>query len=188
MKVPLIPQTLLSAVTPRSDYECIAGDLHEEYANLVRSYGRVHADRWYWSQVMRSIPALLASSRNDAANCRPAATWIKSACSLVTMLFFKDVLDRLFDVIHPDGPVRAPVYFILNWLIAAAAGALLASTVRDHPVRAAFFAAAALTAGFAVPILAGISSPLAPAAWLLLVGAVPAMCIGAATLHVIRQR
>jgi hypothetical protein len=48
---------LLAVVLPRRDVDAIIGDLEEECAS--RSPSRSGSARWYWAQVMRSMPALL---------------------------------------------------------------------------------------------------------------------------------
>jgi hypothetical protein len=55
-------------------------------------------------------------------------------------------------------------------------------------VRAVLLASLALIAAIAIPILLGFSSRLTAATWLLLLGAVPAMTLGAATFVVLRRR
>jgi hypothetical protein len=45
-----------------------------------------------------------------------------------------------------------------------------------------------LVAGFTIPILLGLSAPLRPLTWYLLLGAIPAMSIGAAAYQVVRRR
>lgn len=48
---------LLAFVLPGQGVETIIGDLEEEYAS--RSQSRPGAARWYWAQIVRSIPVFL---------------------------------------------------------------------------------------------------------------------------------
>jgi hypothetical protein len=48
-----VAMTLLSLFIPQEDAEAIIGDLEEERAS--RAFG----SRWYWSQIARSIPAVM---------------------------------------------------------------------------------------------------------------------------------
>ena len=48
---------LLACVLPGQDVETIIGDLEEEYASRSRSPS--DSVRWYWAQIMRSIPVFL---------------------------------------------------------------------------------------------------------------------------------
>jgi hypothetical protein len=91
-------------------------------------------------------------------------------------------------------PINAAVYAIFRdhcppivsftayWLDAAIFGAVLNIIVRSGGVRTAFFAASFFALCFAVPALMGFPSSQAPAtAWIILFGAIPAMCAGAGT-------
>ena len=48
---------LLTCVLPRQDVNAIIGDLEEEYASRSRASSDAH--RWYWMQIMRSMPAFV---------------------------------------------------------------------------------------------------------------------------------
>jgi hypothetical protein len=64
-----LAQALVAATAPPNDYESVAGDLHEEYLRRAR-FADVHAaNRWYWSQALRSIPSLLSYSRARGRAC-----------------------------------------------------------------------------------------------------------------------
>ena len=52
---PRIPRILLSLVVDPTERRYVLSDLHEEYDALAESLGRVAADRWYWSQALRSV-------------------------------------------------------------------------------------------------------------------------------------
>ena len=185
---PLVPRVLLAAATPSADYDSIAGDLHEEYAQRRAREGRSRADCWYWSQALRSLPALLAYSRAHPSLRGRLSTAAIAVGVLIAMLAGKDLVDRLIDGVRPRGELPAYLYFLLDWAVAAACGAMLAQLVRGHPVRLALLASGGLVCAFATPIVLALSPNISPAAWLLLLGAIPAMCTGAATLHAFRHR
>jgi hypothetical protein len=187
MREPLVPRALLAAATPTAEYESVLGDLYEEYVERSHQDGRVCADLWYWSQALRSIPALLTYSRNDASPRQRLMTAAIVLGLLVGMLLVKDSFDRRIDAIRPQGGVPIALYFGVDWLIAAICGAFLAAIVRYHPVRLALLSSALLAAAFAAPILIGVSPRLVLPAWILIVGAIPAMCIGAAAVQSIRN-
>jgi predicted permease len=69
-KPPLLAELLLYLTLPAKIYDCIRGDLTEEfYADILPRLGLRKARRWYLQQVIRSIgPAL----RGEIAYARPA--------------------------------------------------------------------------------------------------------------------
>ena len=160
MTPPFLPRALVMAITPPADCESILGDLHEEHALKSQSMGRRSADRWYWSQALRSIPALLSYSRaasSLAANARALATVL---LVLAAMLLCKEFLaDRAaYTVYHGDlHTYHAWPFFIADWIDAALFGAVLAVLARRHGIRLTLFAALTLIAIFVIPILLGIS-------------------------------
>jgi hypothetical protein len=54
---PRVASWVLACVLPAQEVETIIGDLEEEYAS--RSPSTSGSVRWYWAQVVRSIPVLL---------------------------------------------------------------------------------------------------------------------------------
>ncbi len=188
MTSPLVARVLLAAATPSADYDSITGDLQEEYELRRARDGRPRADRWYWSQALRSVPALLSYSRTNSSLGRRVSTGAIVVGVLLAMLIGKDVLDRFIDAIRPGGVLPAWLYFLLDWGIAATCGAVLAQLVRHHPVRLALLASGGLVIAFATPVALALSPQISSAAWLLLLGAVPAMSAGAATMHALHQR
>jgi hypothetical protein len=188
MTAPFIPRALLAAATPSADYDSIVGDLQEEYGQRIVRDGRSRADLWYWSQALRSLPALLSYSRTYPSFGRRASTAATVLGVLLAMLAGKDLLDRLIEALHPGGVLPAWLYFLLDWMVAAACGALLAQILRQHPVRLALFASIGLVIAFATPIVLALSPDISFPAWLLLLGTIPAMSIGAATIHALHKR
>jgi hypothetical protein len=189
MTPPFVARALISAATPPADYESVAGDLHEEYARRVDSTGRACADRWYWSQAFRSVPSLLLYSRSNSSFAANTATGIIVVCVLLAMLLCKDMIDGAIDTVyHHTAGIRAWPFFLGDWIDAAIFGAALSATVRSQGLRLTLIASLVLVAGFTMPILFGLSASLRPLTWLLLLGAIPAMSIGAAAYQVVRRR
>ena len=60
---------LLAFVLPGQDAETIIGDLEEEYASRSRS--RFGAGRWYWAQLVRSLPCSFGCPSSAAAGNPP---------------------------------------------------------------------------------------------------------------------
>ena len=186
MTPPFVARALVAAATPPADYESVAGDLHEEYARRVGSTGRTCADRWYWSQAIRSIPSLLLYSRSSSSFAANAATGAIIVCLLLAMLLCKETIDGAISAVHLDA--GRWTFFVADWLDAAFFGAALAAIVRSQGLRLTLIASLVLVAGFAIPIILGVSAPLHPLAWVLLLGAIPAMSVGAAAYQVVRRR
>lgn len=187
MNPPWIAEALIAAAAPAADYEIIAGDLHEEYAERMRSSGEVRANRWYWSQVLRSIPALLSYSRGPRSRLESAMAIGAGAVVLLGMLYVRESINSWIAAMHPAGFPHW-LYILVDWSIAAFFGAILAVTVRAHGVRAAAYASSALVLAIVIPTLLGFSSRLPIYAWVLIFGAVPAMSLGAAASQIARAR
>jgi hypothetical protein len=189
MTPPFIARALVAAATSPADYESVAGDLHEEYARRVERTGRTCAGRWYWSQAFRSVPSLLLYSRSSSSFAANIATGIIVVCVLLAMLLCKDMIDSAIDTVyHETVGVRAWPFFLGDWMDAAIFGAALSAAVRSQGLRLTLIASLVLVAGFATPIIFGLSAPLRPLTWLLLLGAIPAMSVGAAAYQVVRRR
>ncbi len=63
---------MLRWATARADRDCVAGDLAEEFAVRAQRSGPGGARRWYWWQVMRSVPTNLLTGREVQAARRSA--------------------------------------------------------------------------------------------------------------------
>ncbi|MEA2690091.1 MAG: hypothetical protein QOJ39_2860 [Candidatus Eremiobacteraeota bacterium] len=189
MTPPFLARAIVAAAAPPLDYESVAGDLEEEYAGRVESAGRAHADRWYWSQALRSVPALLAYTRVRPSLVLDALTAALVVVLLVAMLFVAEFMcNALFSVYPHASGARSWPFFVAGWADAAFFGALLTVIVRSRGLRLTVIASLALVAAIAVPIFLGYSSPLSAGTWLLLLGAVPAMSAGTALVQVLRRR
>ena len=189
MTPPFLARALVAATAPPADFESVAGDLQEEYALRVRSAGRAGADRWYWSQALRSIPSLLAYTRVRPSLVFDALIAALVVVLLVAMLVLNELLgDAIFAVYHHGSGVLAWPFFLAGWSDAVFFGALLAAILRSRGLRLTLIASLALVAAIAIPIFLGFSSPLSAGTWLLLLGAVPAMSAGTALFQVLRRR
>jgi hypothetical protein len=190
MRPPVLAQALIAAAAPTSDYEIVAGDLHEEYVRIMHLRGRKAANRWYWAQAVLSIPSLLSYSRSNRSALRRIGVALIAFAVLVGMLgviMLIQVIDQML-----FGPLdRSPewVWFCVNYADAALFGAILAWLVRRDGLRVAFWASLFLVLCFVVPALAGHPGSQAPLeAWIQLAGAIPAMCIGAGLYQTVRRR
>lgn len=191
MRPPVVAAALVAAVAPPNDYESIAGDLHEEYLRYARLSSARAANRWYWSQVLLSIPWLLSYSRAHRSALHAISVGLSVIAVLIAMLLATVPIDALLQAIF-NSLARCPLWvsFCAYWIDAAVFGTVLALIVRSGGVRLAFWAALLLVLAFVVPALLGSPSSQAPLpAWILLGGTVPAMSAGAALYQVgIRQR
>lgn len=186
MKPPFVPRALVAALAPPFDYHSVDGDLHEEYVALLRSAGRSRADRWYWQQVLRSIPAFVSYSRSPRSIWEYAYVSFSVVAVLVTMLLCTELLGRAVHALQPQAPHL--FIFAADWFDAVAFGAILCAIARSHGVRLALVASIALVLAIAVPIALGLSSQLSAPVWALLLAAIPAMCLGAAAYQFSQRR
>ncbi len=188
MKPPSIATALVVAVTPPADYESVVGDLHEEYVSRCLARDCSSADRWYWSQVIRSVPSLLGYSRT---NNSVASTLLDTVVVFVTVPVMMIVYELLENAIHwfyhAAGIGEWPFY-VAGWFDAAFFGAVISMLLRSRGTRAAFACSFVMLGVIAIPIVLGFSSRLSPAAWLLILGAVPAMVTGSGVFQVLRRR
>jgi hypothetical protein len=187
MTPPFLARAIVAAVAPPLDYDVVSGDLHEEYVRRAASNGAA-ADLWYWSQTLRSVPSLLSYSRSGSLASNLASGLIVAGV-LLAMLVANELVG---DVVHrfygEASGLGAWPYFVTGWLVAVLAGAVLAAAVRSQGIRLALVAAGAFVAVVAVPIAFSFSSPLTLPTWILVLGAVPALCAGTATYQIIRRR
>jgi hypothetical protein len=189
MRPPIVAEAIVAAVAPPGDYESIAGDLHEEYLRYACLSGRRAANRWYWSQVLLSIPWMLSYSRARRSELHAIGIGLTAVGVLVAMLLATLPINALLDAIFGSANWPLFVPFGAYWIDAAVFGAVLALILRRGGVRIAFWAASLLVLAFAVPALLGFPSSQAPVwAWVLLGGTVPAMCAGAALYQVVIRR
>ncbi len=188
MNPPIVPRALVTAATPPIDHDSVIGDLHEEYLDRLRSHGRPLADSWYWSQALRSLPALLSYSRSRRSLGARLGTVVTVAVLLLTMLAVNEFAVNVMCSFSNDiCTARKLPFYLVGWTDAAVFGAVLVAIVRSQGVRLAIISATALLIAIAVPIALGFSSPLTISTWLLILGAIPAMGLGAAAYQIVRR-
>lgn len=190
MRPPVLAEALVAAAAPQTDYQILLGDLHEEYLRFALLDGVRVANRWYWSQALRSIPSLLSYSRWNLSAIRIVGIALSALAVLASMLFvlamIETVSPSLVKSMH-QGPTWA--WVSLEWIYAATFGAILALIVRTDGLRVAFWSALFLVLCFVIPALAGNPHSQAPLrSWILLWGAIPAMCTGAGLYQAVRRR
>jgi hypothetical protein len=186
MRPPAVAQALIAAVAPSSDYEIVAGDLHEEYLRIMHLSGTKIANRWYWAQTLLSIPPLLSYSRWNASALRGLGIALTSLAVLVAMLAVLMALDTVF---ASEEWIATWVWVCINYSNAAVFGAILAWLVRTDGLRVTLLASVFLVLCFVLPAVVGHPGSQAPlSSWIVLLGAVPVMSIGAAISQVIRRR
>jgi len=61
-KLPLFANLLAKLILPKSDKFFLNGDLNEIYYHILETEGRFTAWRWYWWQIISSIPHFIADS------------------------------------------------------------------------------------------------------------------------------
>ncbi len=189
MRPPALAAALVAALASPNDYESIAGDLHEEYLRRARLSEPSAANRWYWSQTLLSIPALVSYPRPRRTVLHTVGVGATVIAVLVAMLLATMPINALLDAIFGSNRSPLAAFMVAGWIDAAVFGAILALIVRSGGVRLAFWAASVLVLAFAVPALLGHPGSQAPLfAWVLLGGTVPAMCTGAGLFQVLARR
>jgi hypothetical protein len=191
MSPPLVPRLIITAIAAPADYESVVGDLHEEYARRAAREGRAEAQRWYWSQALRSIPSLLSYSRAGRSPFVAARTVLIAGGTVIAMLVcyegLIDALSSMFACSRVAGQCTWQ-FFVCGWAVAALFGAMLSAFVRSQSICPALFASVGLVASVAVPTAFGYSSPLPLIEWILLLSVIPAMSAGSAIYQIVRRR
>ncbi len=187
MKPPFFARALLATATTRSAYDCVSGDLHEEYIQRVAARGIGEADRWYWSQALGSVAPLLIAPDATASTGSRLKSMLVASVVLVSMLVAGALANGLLDMAFRGTFAPLWIHFTASWLIVGIAGFVLASLCRDRSARQAFVGASCFVGVIALPSLTGFSSPMLPLAWLLLVGVIPALTAGASVGHALRR-
>jgi hypothetical protein len=192
---PIVARLLVIAIAPPRDYDSVAGDLHEEYLHRATTDGRVAANRWYWSQAIRSIPSLLWYSRARHSLVPTIAMIILFLVLLATMIISASlVTGELFDYVYTNlgGSVLAWSCATVfgSWIVAAIFGAILSAIMRGHSHRLMLATAIVFTLAFVIMPNLGLGpfAPLGPWQYMVLFGEVPSVGIGAATYQFFRKR
>lgn len=164
MRPPLLARSLLAAIAGETEAECVAGDLEEEYAGLSPQLSRFAMNRWYVSQVLRSLlPLLRLRVRSGELSAVLLGPVLGAALPLL-------LLDRLWRLVYSqiplkDGVDRAPEFLAVNLLALCVSAAVSGSHMRS--MRQAFVRA--LVAGAAAGAALAASAGSTPAAYALLV-------------------
>jgi hypothetical protein len=188
VRPPLLAEALVAAAAPASDYAAVAGDLHEEYVRIVSVQGPKAANRWYWSQTLRSLPSLLSYSRSNVSMARRLRVALISLAVLIMMLVAITAMGMALRSLARVDAIPMYVWLCLNYAGALIFGAVLAWLVRTDGVRVAFFASLFLVMCFVTPALAGNPhSQAPPSAWIELWGAIPVMSFGAGLYQAVRR-
>jgi hypothetical protein len=190
---PIIARLLVIAVTPPRDYDSVAGDLHEEYMQRATGGSRVAADCWYWSQAIRSIPSLLSYSRARNSPVTTGVTIVAFLLLLIAMVVcawyvLGEPLNYVYTRLGGSAITWSWIGVFCAWVVAAIFGAILSAVLRGQSHRLMLSAAIVFALTFVVPPYLGQSAPLDPWQWLLLIGAIPALGIGATTYQFVRKR
>jgi hypothetical protein len=59
IRPPRLAEWIASRTVPRRERACVLGDLQEDFETIAQSESPRAARRWYWSQVIRSLPRSL---------------------------------------------------------------------------------------------------------------------------------
>jgi hypothetical protein len=97
MRPPVVAAALIAAFAPPNDYESIAGDLHEKYFRYAHCSTTRAANRWYWSQVLLSIPSLLSYSRVRRSALQAAGVGVAILAVLMAMLLATVPINALLE-------------------------------------------------------------------------------------------
>ena len=163
---------LLLAAAGASEAEFVAGDLYEEFTQVVKFRGARVARQWYFRQVLRSIVPLLTVRIRSGEFTRA----LLAAAAAVLPLA---VLDRLWSFVYSQIPLkesldRSPALLAINVALLALSAAAAGSLVRT---RSQAIATAALSALLAALVLWTAPGP-APALYVLsAIAAAPAGCM-----------
>jgi hypothetical protein len=195
MTPPIVARLLVIAVAPPRDYDSVAGDLHEEYVQRATTGGRIAADRWYWSQTIRSIPSLLWYSRVRHSLVATIASIVLFLVLLVAMVLAASlVTGELFEYVNTNlgGSALAWRWATTfgSWIVAAIFGAILSALMRGHSHRLVLATAIVFTLVFVIMPYLGLGpiAPLEPLQQLWLFGEVPSIGIGATAYQFFRKR
>lgn len=189
MNPPSIALAIVAITAPTADFESICGDLHEEYVRRSAREGQSQADAWYWSQAVRSVPALLSYSRVCQSLGSLCVTLLVVTFSIIALLSLNELIDdAIGTVYHATQGLRAWPFFLAGCTEAAVFGALIAALRRSYGMRLVLFSACSLVGFIAIPIVMQTSSRLSGETWTLILSAALSMCVGGAAYYSISRR
>jgi hypothetical protein len=165
VKPPMLARALLAAVAGEAEAECVAGDLEEEFAYLSRNLGRSTVNRWYISQVLRSLVPLL---RLRVRSGELGQVLLSGVLGVALPLL---LLDRLWCLVYSqiplkDGVDRAPGFLAVNLLVLCVCAGV--SGFQTRCIRQAISIAVLAIAAACVAMWASNGSAPAPYALLVL--------------------
>jgi hypothetical protein len=115
-----LARLVLLAAAGRSHADCVAGDLEEEFASICLSRGRGAGNRWYVSQVTRSLLPL-------------AGMWLRGALLriLLAVAIPLALVDSVWRFVYSqiplkDVPVRSTTPYLVSMTLIIVAGTCLA--------------------------------------------------------------
>ncbi len=169
---PALFRVLLLGIAGDSHGGLAAGDLHEEFLLFCEEHGRGAGRRWYASQVVRSLPQLLALRVRSGEFTRLLLAMSFAAAPLV-------LIDRLWCLVYShiplkDGLDRAPGFLAVNLLVLWMAAMFCGGLARSR--RSAAAVATASAGGAAIGLWLSLGA--LPIAYLcVVILAAPAGCL-----------
>jgi hypothetical protein len=168
VKPPVLARVLLAAVAGETEAECVAGDLDEEFAYLSRNLRRSTVNRWYFSQVLRSLVPLLRLRVRSGE----LSQVLLSAVLGVTLPLL--LLDRLWCLVYSqiplkDGVDRATGFLAVNILVLCIGCAVSGFQMRSIRQASSSAVVAAVVAMVSAGAAMWASASSAPAAYAFLV-------------------
>lgn len=123
---PTLPGWLLERLLPSDRLEFALGDLDEEYRLRVAGASRRAADRWYWIQVLRSLPTLFRQAFRQAGPVQTLA--VTGVVYVGANTTESHALDQVQRLALDDGVLL--VTSLLVGLLAFATGGYVAFRIR----------------------------------------------------------
>jgi hypothetical protein len=168
VRPPILARALLAAVAGETEAECVAGDLDEEFAYLSRNLARSKVNRWYISQVLRSLVPLL---RLRVRSGELSRVLLSAVLGVALPLL---LLDRLWCLVYSqvplkDGVDRAPGFLAVNITVLCIGSAVSAFQTRSIKQASSSAVVAAVIAMVAAGVAMWASIGSAPAAYAFLV-------------------
>jgi len=153
---PRVAESLLAALLPSGDCrETVLGDLAEEHADRVATYGVGAAARWYWRESMRTVPHAMRAWLRGLRYPEAALLMMIAPAMLVVGQLFQyslmalvvwswgtvpdswNILFAAWRDVREFRPVVAHTVFAAGWLIPIASGYIAARLDRRAPLAGA---------------------------------------------------
>jgi putative ABC transport system permease protein len=101
---PALAAKLLKFFAGSNDYDCVAGDLTETYEYIAEAQGLAKANRWFWIEVVKSLPGFMKN--RICRNTAMVGNYFKIALRNIGR-------NRLFAIINAFGLAVGMACFIL---------------------------------------------------------------------------